>query len=305
MKRLLLASLLLVPHLATAQPAGDTAEAGKRFTAGVALYNEADYAAALVEFKRAYAVAPNFVVLYNIGQTHYQLQDYANAYTVLSQFLTEAPQDAEHRAEVVQTVELLKSRIGKIDVTTTEPGAVVSIDGVAVGKTPLVSPVLVSIGKRTIVVSAAGKETQTRTVEISAGDLLRQEIVLVAPVTAQPAQPLVTTPEDGQSSVTLAKALWIGTGVLAAGAVTFGVLAWRAEDDLEDLRATYPVTRDQLTDQADKVQLYSTLGDVLGVATLLAGGAALVLTLTADDDPRESSTQVSVGPGGLIVAGSF
>lgn len=304
MKRLLLAALLLSPALVHAQP--DTAEAGKRFNAGVALYNEADYTAALVEFKRAYAIAPNFVVLYNIGQTHYQLQDYANAYLVLTQFLAEAPPEAEHRAEVVQTVELLKSRIGKIDVTTTEPGAEVTIDSIAVGKTPLPSPVLVSIGKRTIVVSAPGKETQTRIVEISAGDLLRQEIVLVAPA-APVSTPVDTTPMPAETSSrgTATKIAWISTGVLAASAVTFGVLAWRAEGDLDDLRATYPVTRGQLTDQADKVQLYSTLGDVLGVATLLVGGTALVLTLTADDDSTESSTKVSVGPGGLIVAGSF
>jgi tetratricopeptide (TPR) repeat protein len=54
-------------------------EASERFRRGVKLYRDADYVAALVEFKRAYELAPNFRVLYNLGQTSRQLKDYAAA----------------------------------------------------------------------------------------------------------------------------------------------------------------------------------------------------------------------------------
>jgi len=58
-------------------------EAGKHFQRGVTLYNETDYRAALVEFRRAYDLAPNAAVLYNIGETEYQLRDYASALITL------------------------------------------------------------------------------------------------------------------------------------------------------------------------------------------------------------------------------
>jgi Tfp pilus assembly protein PilF len=76
-----LASFVLVTSIlssstAFAQPPAKptheaTRDAGKHFQRGVALFNEADYAGALAEFKKAYELAPNPAVLYNIGQTHF------------------------------------------------------------------------------------------------------------------------------------------------------------------------------------------------------------------------------------------
>src|SRR3954469_14619078 len=87
------------------QPGTSLKEAGKHFQRGVALYNEADYRAALVEFRRAYDIAPNAAVLYNIGQTYYQLQNYAAALTTLQHYLGEAGPTAPHRHEVEQTLD--------------------------------------------------------------------------------------------------------------------------------------------------------------------------------------------------------
>lgn len=298
----LLAVLLAVPAVAVAQSGGDTVEAGRRFTAGVALYNEADYTAALVEFQRAYQIAPHFTVLYNIGQTHFQLQDYAAAYTVLSQYLREAPANAEHRKEVTATVEQLKGRIGKLDVTTSEPGAEVTIDDVVIGKTPLAAPVLVSIGRRMVSVSAPGKVTQTRLIDVAAGDTVRQEVVLAGAL-AGGAEAATVQRSTRQR---LAPAAWLTTGVLAAGAITFGVLAWRASGDLDDLRGDYPVTREALDEQADRLALFSNLADGLAIASVAVGTVALVLSLSARRaSPREQRTQVGVGPRGLVIGGSF
>ncbi len=291
-----------LPVVAVAQPAGDTAEAGQRFSAGVALYNEADYAAALVEFKRAYAIAPNFVVLYNIGQTHFQLQDYAAAYTVLTQFLREAPGGAAHHAEVTATVEQLKGRVGKIDVSTTEPGAEVTIDEVVVGKTPLPAPVLVSIGRRKVTVTAPGMQPQTRTIDVAAGDTIRQEVALVAPVSVRA---LAGPKPERSSREKLIAPAWITTGVLAAGAITFGALAWRASSSLDDLRATYPVTVEALEDQADKLKLYSTLADGLVIATVAVGVTALALTFAGRKGDSKERTSVGIGPRGVMIGGSF
>ena len=52
-------------------------------------YNEADFPAALVEFKRAYALAPAWQVLFNIGQSYFQLRNYADALVTLTRFVDE------------------------------------------------------------------------------------------------------------------------------------------------------------------------------------------------------------------------
>lgn len=306
----LLATLLLAPAIGhadtpTAKPSSDAADAGKRFSAGVMLYNEADYSAALVEFKRAYVIAPNSTVLYNIGQTHFQLQDYAAAYLALTQYLAEAGPTAPHAEEVRATIEVLRGRTAKLAVTSTVVGATVTVDDQVVGKTPLVEPVLVSIGRRRVVLALEGRTLDTRTVDVAAGDTVRVE--LQAPAATATA---TTGPADvdgrpvAHERSTLVPTLWVTTGVLAAGALVMGGLAWKASNDLDDLRGQFPVTRDALAKKSDRVALYSNVGDGLAVAGVAVGVVALVLSLRHHTD-HESSTRVSIGARGIGVMGSF
>src|SRR6476619_3947094 len=140
-----LAMMAGVVCLALASPAGAqptpspsaVAEAGKHFQRGVTMYNEADYRAALVEFRRAYETAPNAAVLYNIGQTYYQLQNYAAALSTLERYLAESGPTAPHRQEVEQTIATLQARVGKVAITTNVPDCEITIDDELVGKTPL------------------------------------------------------------------------------------------------------------------------------------------------------------------------
>src|SRR5688572_28689276 len=74
-----LAVLTPLPRAWAQPPASAQEEAGSRFRRGVDLFKEADFRAALIEFKRAHELAPNYKVLYNIGQCHLELQDYAGA----------------------------------------------------------------------------------------------------------------------------------------------------------------------------------------------------------------------------------
>ena len=94
-------------------------EAARHFERGVALYGEADYRGALVEFKRTAALIPNPAVLYNIGETEYQLQEYASALTTFERYLKEAGPGDSHRAEVEGNVQALRVRVGHVIITTT------------------------------------------------------------------------------------------------------------------------------------------------------------------------------------------
>ena len=131
------------PLRAFADPAAPSpvGEARKHFRRGVTLYGESDYRGALVEFKRAYELAPNAVVLYNIGETYYQLQNYAAALAMLERYLTEAPTSAPHRREVEQTLEVLRTRVGKVRITTNVPGCEITVDDELIGRTPLTNPI--------------------------------------------------------------------------------------------------------------------------------------------------------------------
>ena len=188
---------------AQSPPTSSVKDASKHFQRGVALYNEADYRAALVEFRRAYDVAPNAAVLYNIGQTYYQLQNYAAALLTLERYLAESGATAPHRREVEQTLEILQSRVGKIAVTTNVADCEITIDDELVGRTPLTEPVLVSIGRRKVTAMRQGSPAETRFVDVAAGDTVKLSLSLTDP-NAGASPSVVGTPgrDTGRSFVT-------------------------------------------------------------------------------------------------------
>lgn len=297
---LLLVASLLASLLAAAPAAASPKQASKHFTRGVALYGEADYRAALVEFKRAYDLAPNPAVLYNIGQTYFQLQSYAAALTTFERYLADAGPAASHRAEVEQSVETLRSRVGKLDLKTDVPGVEIVIDDEPAGTTPLGKPILVSIGRRKVVATLAGEPAQSRNVEIAADETV--ELSLTFAAGKSPAGPAGGAPRgSGTRRITVGLAT---TGVLAAGALTLGVLAFTASRELDDLRGTFPVSREQLDDQASRVKAFSLTADVLGVAALVAGGFTLYL-VKSRSRARTQETRVGLSPSGLLLSGRF
>src|SRR6185369_13528930 len=115
---LLAAALALgVPAISSTAEAAPTKEqqheAATRFKKGIELFKEGDYQAALIEFRRANEIAPNYAVLYNIGQVYFQLQDYAGALTALERYLSEGGKNVPtaRRTEVEKDIEKLKSRV--------------------------------------------------------------------------------------------------------------------------------------------------------------------------------------------------
>jgi len=288
--------LALAPASAQAGPSNSLAkDASTHFQRGVSLFSEADYRAALVEFRRAYDIAPKTAVLYNIGQTYYQLQNYAAALTALQRYLTESPATAPHRAEVVQTLEILATRVGKVSVTCNAPGASITVDDEPAGTTPLREPVLVSVGHRKITATRDG-HSDTKFVEVPAGETAPVALV-IADLPARP-----STAPDRPLGDRLILPGWIATGVLGAGAVTAGVLAYLASRDLDRERERFPASATALDRAASRVSTRSAIADVLGIATIVTGAITLKLTLSRS---RTHEVHVAVRPMGLQIAGSF
>ena len=301
-----LAALFTLPaaQLAHAETPAAVKKAGKHFQRGVALYNETDYRAALVEFRRAYETAPNSAVLYNIGQTYYQLQSYAQALTTFERYLAESGDAATHKKEVDDTVEILRSRVGKLQLAVNLDGCEISVDDELAGKTPIGEPVLVSIGRRKVIAMCEGRAAETRIVEVAAGDVLEVKIFLAPNAAQLPASGLRGGASAGKTSSTNWRKIgWITTGALAAGTVATGVLALLASSDLDDERHTYPSSLDALDDKASKLRKLSIATDILGAATLVVGGLTLTYTLTSSRS-REK-VQLGIAPNGMSLSGTF
>jgi tetratricopeptide (TPR) repeat protein len=263
-------------------------DAGKHFERGVALYRETDYLAALVEFKRAYALSPNSAVLYNIGEAEYQLQDYANALVTFTRYLTEAPPGSSHRVEVENDVEVLQARVGHLGIVTVPPGADVSVDDQPAGKTPLNDRLLVSVGHRKVTAVYPGRTPVTRFVDVAADDdvSVTLELAATAPATV-PSRGALGGPEPtadrppSRNRATLQTVGWISTGLLATGAAVAGVFALKESAALNDTRATFPVSAGTLQSESDRTRTYSILADSLTAAAVAAGGVTLFWTLTS------------------------
>src|SRR5689334_10544983 len=114
-------------------PTSPQSDADAHYKRAVGLFGEGDYSVALIEFKRAYEIAPAFQVLYNIGETYYQLQDYAGALRTLEKYLADGGDKvpADRRAEVQKEIEKLRLRVARVEIAITTPGVEISVDDVA------------------------------------------------------------------------------------------------------------------------------------------------------------------------------
>jgi hypothetical protein len=287
---------------ASAQDANSQKEAGVHFQRAVTLYSEADYRAALVEFKRAYELAPNVTVLYNLGETYYQLQSYAEALTTFERFLAEG--GTQHKAEVENAISVLKTRVGKLDITTPSAGWEITVDDEVVGKTPLAKPVAVSIGRRRLAATKPGETPVSRLVEVAAGETAA--INLAGAIGTKPADGTDTqAPPSGsdRGGNGLLIAGWVGTGALAAGAVVTGILASSKASALKDARAQFPGDKADLDSKSSSVKTLALVTDILGASAIVLGGVTLYFTLTKPS----STTTARLGTSGsrLLLEGTF
>ena len=94
----------------------------------------------------------------------------------------------------------VEARLGSIEVWGKPAGARVNIDGDFVGVLPLAKPTRAVVGQRKLVVEAAGYQPERRTIEVSAGALIREHVVLQA---ANVAEQPKSTPAEGAAHATV------------------------------------------------------------------------------------------------------
>jgi hypothetical protein len=305
-------------------------EGRAHFKRGVDFFKEGDYRGAMIEFKRAYELAPNYKVLYNLGQTSLELQDYASALRSFERYLADGGKDilAPRRTQIEGEIEKLKKRVARVEIATSVPDAEVFVDDVSVGRTPLSAAVAVSAGRRKISALKGGL-TAMRVIDIAGGDSTTVMLEIVEPVLAPSAAVGVAgsrTPETGAvprspegmrasagpSAIESSRntGLWIGitvTGALAAGTIATGIFALRAKKDFDNTVARYGVEPQAVTDARQKTRTLALVTDIFGGATVVAGGITLIAAL-ASGGPSKESTQavrVDITPSGLLASGTF
>ncbi len=312
--------LFLIALVATALPRGQALaqaaitdearkEASEHFRRGVELYQERAFRGALAEFERAYEIAPDYRLRYNIAQTRLELQDYLGATQGYELYLQEGGEEipSERREEVELALSAMRERVGRISVRVNRAGAEVFIDDVMVGKAPLPPTIPINVGQHRVLARGDDGAEVARVVQIAGGDVAEVELTLRAKEVAVVRD---TTPKDTGLS-TRKKYMFVtgSVGVAALiGATVVAVLANGKSDDLDKALDARPNDEDKVESLRDSTRTLARTTDALGAVAIAGLGTAMVLWLVGEPEKEESShagLRLDVGPSTIMVRGRF
>lgn len=306
---------------AQAKPdAAAEAEGRSRFMRGIELYKEGNFHAALAEFRSAYAAAPSWRIQYNLGQTLYQLQDYAGALAAFERYQLEGGDKLEpaRKAEVDGELTKLRQRVASITVLVpalaSGASAELVVDDESKGTFTSKTNVVVSAGRHTFTVSAPGHQSSTRVLDVAGSSrvvlqLPLEAIASAAPIASKP--PPTLAPPSEQPRHKSRWPVWLGlaaTGATAAGAVTFAILANNEHKKLERGLATPNVSADALQNTRSSVKTDALVADILGASAIGFAVFTLVAVVVTSGDAKPTTSarlQPLLGPGGAGLAGTF
>jgi hypothetical protein len=292
---------------AAAAASANVEKAREHFKRGIDSYRDGDLATALIEFKRAYSTAPNYRLLYNLGQVSADLRDYPASERYLTQYLEESRNALEEsrKQQVQEELAKVRARIAYLRLTSNVDGAEVLVDDVLVGRAPLNEPIHVSTGRRRITGRAPGHAPVTQIIDAAGGEDVSVSLHL-QPISSN-AEPTVVTQQVYHRSGTrkpLLLGLAIGAGVLAAGGAVFGYLA---ESNAADYRSTLErkTSTSELKELADGAKTYALVADFLIGAALLTATVGAVVLISPDGESREPTAELRIGPGSLQLTKKF
>lgn len=293
------------PSVACSTP---SPQAKKRFERAIELFNEGNYDASLLEFRRAYQLCPSYKILYNVALVNVQVNDYAEALKYFSRYLTEGGSDVPElrREDVEKRIEQMKNRVALVTIKSNVPTASVSVDDLEIASSVPNKPISVNEGRRKITLSAKGRLPASKVVELAGRDSVTLHFDLRKP---NDLGGLMLPPQRR-----FPWEAWVGTGILAAGTAVTGVLALNAHSDLNNAKNSFDPTvspdtkRQQLNDAQAKQKNFALVTDILGGATVVLAGVATYLTLKKPSQEgvgTHTSLRIGVSPQGASVSGVF
>ena len=132
-----------------------TGAAKEAYEAARQLYRAGNFAGALLQFERAYDLASDVRLLWNVAVCEKNLYHYARARKTLERYQIEggARLSEQARADGIALSKALSRFVSTLKISVSEPGASIFIDDELVGTSPLSEPLLVDMGARRIRVS--------------------------------------------------------------------------------------------------------------------------------------------------------
>ena len=290
--------------------------AKESFQRGVQLYEERDFGGAGVEFRRAYDLLPNFRILFNQGRVAVELRDYASAIELFARYLADGGDQvpAERHREVTQEIDRLKPRVGQIKVVADEASAAVYLDDALVGRTPM-APLNVNVGRHRLEFRPKQGPSELQMVDCPGQETVVARFIATATHLA-PVHPLESTEtqmvrgnresrpiQPGRSRLPWLG--WTATGLCAAGAVVFGIMAYRSSNDLRELRDTYPVSPEALDSKQRSTRILSGIADGLLAGAVVLGGLSLYFSFDHPARGSDAKATASPWPSAVNITGHF
>lgn len=304
MKLVLALVLVLAPRAVRADDAPDPWEAGvplEQRTKANALFAEANqlfaqqaYGPAFEKYKAAIALWDHPLIRFNMAVTEIRLDHILDAADDLDKALHygEAPFTHELYGQALDYQALVKKQVGELEVSCTQAGAHVQVDGKPWLACPGSAKQRVLAGAHAVVAESEGFMTQSRQVIVAGGATATSAIELVPIATAVK----LVYPYNRM----LPLAIGGGGAALALGGLGVWFLGSRQMDRFQsDLTKQCPTgcviaDHPSLADEHDSAQLKGKIG----IAMMAVGGAAAVtgVVLAVLDKPKRITPPVEVAP---------
>jgi hypothetical protein len=154
--------------------------AKEAYTYARMLFDNGDFTAAFAKYRLAYEQSHDPRLLYDMALCERNLRAYARMQSLLQQYEDEAGGNlsSSDRSAVDAALAAIRNIVGSVTVRVNEEGATVFVDGTPMGTTPLAAPLVLDLGKHTIVVKKPGFEPNENTIEISGGSGFQVDLSL-------------------------------------------------------------------------------------------------------------------------------
>lgn len=290
--------------------AGPTApvadEASQRFQRGVTLFHERSFDAALAEFNRAYELAPDYRVLYNIAQVQAERGDFVAAVKYFRKYLADGATSIgdSRTAEVRAEISRLELRTAKLHVAGNIEGAELLVDGEPMGVLPMPS-VPINAGTRRLTIRKKGFEPQELRLMLTGGEEKTVQLTLRPESSPTDEKSLLansatvrdtSSPSTNESSTNTG--FWISlaaTGVAGGAAAVFGVLTRKSDNRLDDELGRYPASQQSIDDARSELKRNALLTD--GCAALAVVGLGATIYFAATGGSKNASDHIAkTGP---------
>jgi hypothetical protein len=141
------------------------------FASAQVLVNNNDFSGAFTKYEQAYKLSKDPRLLFNMAICARGLHAYAKMQALLLRYQRESGPNmpAQDKVDVSGALGVIRTLVGSVKLTVSEPGATVAVDGQAVGTTPLSEPLVIDLGTHTIAIAKPDFDPVERKVQIVGG----------------------------------------------------------------------------------------------------------------------------------------